>query len=103
VVTGAVASTGAAADEHLLAEVLWQHHRLSRLGIPEAVADSKYGTTFNFLYLGRLGIPAFIPLTRFGVMRKWHGKAGPSRDMHVKCCQKESGLEAQRGDRHEEG
>jgi hypothetical protein len=50
--------------------VLWQHHRLSGLGIPAAVADAKYGTSFNFLYLGRLGIPAFIPLTRFGVMRK---------------------------------
>ena len=70
VITAAVATTGAAADEHHLAEVLWQHHRLSRLGIPAAVADAKYGTTFNFLYLGRLGIPAFIPLTRFGNMRK---------------------------------
>jgi len=70
VITAAVATTGAEADEHLLAEVLWQHHRLSGLGIPAAVADAKYGTTFNFLYLGRLGIPAFIPLTRFGVMRK---------------------------------
>jgi transposase len=70
VITAAVATTGAEADEHLLAEVLWEHHRLSGLGIPAAVADAKYGTTFNFLYLGRLGIPAFIPLTRFGVMRK---------------------------------
>jgi len=70
VITAAVATSGTAADEHLLAEVLWQHHRLSGLGIPAAVADAKYGTTFNFLYLGRLGIPAFIPLTRFGVMRK---------------------------------
>jgi len=70
VITSAVATTGAAADEHLLGEVLWQHHRLSGLGIPVAVADAKYGTSFNFLYLGRLGIPAFIPLTRFGNMRK---------------------------------
>ena len=70
VITAAVATTGAAADEHLLAEVLWQHHRLSGLGLREVVADAKYGTTFNFLYLGRLGIPAFIPLTRFGNMRK---------------------------------
>ena len=70
VITAAIASTGAAADEHYLAEVLWQHHRLSGLGIPAAVADAKYGTSFNFLYLGRLRIPAFIPLTRFGVMRK---------------------------------
>ena len=50
--------------------MLWQHHRLSGLGIPQAVADAKYGTSFNFLYLGRLGIPTFIPLTRFGLMRK---------------------------------
>jgi hypothetical protein len=70
VITAAVATTGAAADEHLLAEVLWQHHRLSGLSFPEVVADAKYGTTFNFLYLGKLGIPAFIPLTRFGNMRK---------------------------------
>jgi hypothetical protein len=70
VITAAVATTGAEADEHLLAEVLWQHHRLSGLGIPAAVADAKYGTTFNLLYLGRLGIPTFIPLTRFGNMRK---------------------------------
>jgi transposase len=70
VVTAAIATTGAAADEHHLADVLWEHHQLSGLGIPAAVADAKYGTSFNFLYLGRLGIPTFIPLTRFGVMRK---------------------------------
>jgi transposase len=88
VITSAVATTGAAADEHLLAEVLWQHHRLSGLGIPAAVADAKYGTSFNFLYLGKLGIPAFIPLTRFGVMRKdiWgreHFKWLPDEDAYL--------------------
>jgi transposase len=70
VITAAVASTGAEADEHLLAEVLWQHHRLSGLRMREVVADAKYGTSFNFLYLGRLGVEAYIPLTRFGNMRK---------------------------------
>jgi transposase len=70
VITAAVATTGAAADEHLLGEVLWQHRRLSKLGVPEVVADAKYGTTFNFLYLGRLGIQTVIPTTRFGNMRK---------------------------------
>jgi IS5 family transposase len=70
VITAAVATTGAEADEHLLAEVLWQHRRLSGLNLREVVADAKYGTSFNFLYLGRLGIGAVIPLTRFGVMRK---------------------------------
>ncbi len=40
-----------------LPEVLWQHWRLSRLGVPAVVADAKYGTTVNYLYLGRLGIP----------------------------------------------
>jgi hypothetical protein len=70
VITAAVATTGAEADEHLLAEVLWQHRRLSGLKLGEVVADAKYGTSFNFLYLGRLGLSAFIPLTRFGVMRR---------------------------------
>jgi transposase len=70
VITAAVATTGIEADEHLLAEVLWQHRRLSGLKLREVVADAKYGTSFNFLYLGRLGMRAVIPLTRFGVMRK---------------------------------
>lgn len=70
VITAAVATTGAAADEHLLGEVLWQHRRLSRLGIPEVVADAKYGTTGNFLYLGQLGVRTVIPTTRFGNMRR---------------------------------
>jgi len=34
------------------------------------VADAKYGTTQNFLHLGQLGIPTFIPSTRFGNLRK---------------------------------
>ena len=50
--------------------MLWQHRRLSKLGVPEVVADAKYGTTGNFLYLGQLGIPAVIPATRFGNMRR---------------------------------
>jgi hypothetical protein len=66
VITAAVATTGAAADEHLLPEVLWQHRRLSKRAIPAAVADAKYGTTLNYLYLEHAGIPAFIPTTRFG-------------------------------------
>ena len=66
VITAAVATTGATADEHLLAEVLWQHRRLSRLAVPEVVADAKYGTGPNYLYLDQAGIPAFIPTTRFG-------------------------------------
>jgi hypothetical protein len=46
--------------------VLWQHRRLSRLGVPEVVADAKYGTGPNYLYLDKAGIPAFIPTTRLG-------------------------------------
>jgi transposase len=66
VITAAVATTGTEADEHLLAEVLWHHRRLSKHAIPAAVADAKYGTTLNYLYLEHAGIPAFIPTTRFG-------------------------------------
>jgi len=68
--SAAVVTTGVEADEHPLAEVLWQHHRLSGLKLGEVVADAKYGTSFNFLYPGRLGLRGFIPITRFGVMRK---------------------------------
>ena len=66
VITAAVATTGTEADEHVLAEVLWHHRRLSKHAIPAAVADAKYGTTLNYLYLEHAGIPAFIPTTRFG-------------------------------------
>jgi transposase len=66
VITAAVATTGAEADEHLLPDVLWQHRRLSKQAVPAAVADAKYGTTLNYLYLEHAGIPAFIPTTRFG-------------------------------------
>jgi len=66
VITAAVATTGAEADEHLLTEVLWHHRRLSRLSVPEVVADAKYGTGPNYRYLDQAGIPAFIPTTRFG-------------------------------------
>ncbi|MPZ51105.1 MAG: IS1182 family transposase [Dehalococcoidia bacterium] len=88
VITAAVATTGIEADEHLLAEVLWQHRRLSGLKLGDVVADAKYGTSFNFLYLGRLGLRAFIPLTRFGVMRKdiWgreHFRWLPEEDVYL--------------------
>jgi transposase len=43
VITAAVATTGIAADERLLPEVLWQHRRLSSLGVPAVVADAKTG------------------------------------------------------------
>jgi transposase len=70
VITAAVATTGAEADEHLLPDVLWHHRRLSRLGVPAVVADAKYGTGPNYLFLGERGIPAFIPTTRFGHQHK---------------------------------
>jgi transposase len=70
VITAAVATTGVAADEHFLGEVLRQHRRLSGLGVPEVVADAKYGTGPNYLYLDQAGIPAFIPTTRFGNQHK---------------------------------
>jgi IS5 family transposase len=66
VITAAIATTGAAADEQLLPDVIWQHRRLSRLPVPALVADAKYGTGVNYLALDQAGIPAFIPVTRFG-------------------------------------
>ena len=46
--------------------MFWHHRRLSKQAISAAVADAKYGTTLNYLYLEHAGIPAFIPTTRFG-------------------------------------
>lgn len=66
VITAAIATTGAAADEHHLADVLWEHRRLSHLGIDEVVADAKYGTAANYEHLDQAGATAFIPTTRFG-------------------------------------
>ena len=66
VITAAIATTGATADERMLTDVLWQHRRLSRLRVPAVVADAKYGVGGNFLWLDQAGIPAFIPVTRFG-------------------------------------
>ncbi|MFQ6059334.1 MAG: transposase [Anaerolineae bacterium] len=66
VITAAVATTGATADEHLLGEMLWAHRPLSKLPIPELVADAKYGTATNYLYLHKAGIRAFIPPRRYG-------------------------------------
>jgi hypothetical protein len=43
---------------------------LCRLGVPAVVADAKYGTTVNYLYLGQPVTPAFVPTTRFGNLRK---------------------------------
>ena len=65
-ITAVVASTGAAADEHYLAGVLWQHRRLSRMAVSEVVADAKYGTAFNYEHLDHAGATDFIPPTRFG-------------------------------------
>ena len=58
VITAAVATTGTEADEHLLPDLLWHHRRLSRLRISAVVADAKYGTGPNYLFLGERGIPA---------------------------------------------
>jgi len=66
VITAAVATTGITADEHLLGEVLWEHRRMSKLPTSELVADGKYGTASNYLYLHKAGIRAFIPPRRYG-------------------------------------
>ena len=44
-----------------MGEVLWDHTRLSRLPLREVVADAKYGTMANCLYLHQAGLRAFIP------------------------------------------
>jgi transposase len=61
VITSAVVTPGATADEHLLEELVWQHRR--RVGrLPcDVVADRRYGTLGIYRYLAQLGIRAAIP------------------------------------------
>lgn len=66
VITAVVASSGAEVDEHYLADVLWNHRRLSHVPVSEVVADARYGTAFTYQHLDHAGIAAFIPPTRFG-------------------------------------
>ena len=61
VITAAMATTGAKADEHLLGDMLRYHSSLSGLPVKEIVADAKYGTMTNYEFLQRAGITAFIP------------------------------------------
>ena len=60
VITAAVPTIGTDADEHLLGDVLRQHRRLSHLLLRDVVADAKYGTMANYVYLHRAGLRVFI-------------------------------------------
>lgn len=88
VITAAVATSGAIADEHLLGEVLWQHRRLSQLPFREVVADAKYGTMANYLYLHQAGLRAFIPPRQHkqgprGVRRRDHFRYLSDDDVYL--------------------
>jgi len=60
VITAAVVTPGATADEYLLEELLWHHRqRVGRLP-RHVVADRRYGTLHHYRYLAELGIQAAI-------------------------------------------
>ena len=60
VITAAVVTPGATADEYLLEELLWRHRqRVGRLP-RHVVADRRYGTLHHYRYLAELGIQAAI-------------------------------------------
>lgn len=60
VITAAVVTPGATADEYLLEELLWRHRqRVGRLP-RHVVADRRYGTLHHYRYLAELGIQASI-------------------------------------------
>jgi transposase len=60
VITAAVVTPGATADEYLLEELLWRHRqRVGRLP-RHVVADRRYGTFHHYRYLAELGIQAAI-------------------------------------------
>jgi transposase len=61
VITAAVVTPGATADEYLLEELLWRHRqRVGRLP-RDVVGDRRYGTLHHYRYLAELGIRAVIP------------------------------------------
>jgi len=60
VITAAVVTPGATADEYLLEELLWRHRqRVGRLP-RDVVADRRYGMLHHYRYLAELGIRAAI-------------------------------------------
>jgi len=61
VITAAVVTPGATADEHLLNELLWRHRRIVGRLPEDVVADRKYGTMENYSYLAQLGLHAVMP------------------------------------------
>jgi transposase len=61
VITAALVTTGAKADEHLLSEMLQYHSKLTNLPVEVVVADAKYGTMANYELLDKRGMTAFIP------------------------------------------
>jgi hypothetical protein len=61
VITAAVVTPGATADEYLLEELLWRHRRLVGRLPRHVVADRRYGTLHHYRYLAELGIQAAIP------------------------------------------
>ena len=44
-----------------MGEMLGQHNRLSGLTVSEVVADARYGTIANYVFLHHAGLTAFIP------------------------------------------
>ncbi len=61
VITAAVLTPGATADEHVLNELLWRHRRIVGRLPRDVVADRKYGTMENYSYLAQLGLHAVMP------------------------------------------
>ena len=64
VITAALATTGARADEHFLQAVLEDHSRYAGLPVKEVVAYAKYATMANYTFLDAAGMQAFIPPRR---------------------------------------
>ena len=60
VITVAVVTPGATADEYLLKELLWRHRRLVGRLPRDVIADRRYGTLLHYRYLAELGIRAAI-------------------------------------------
>jgi len=61
IITATLTTPGSVNEAHLLTELLDEHHTYTGCKAEAAVADSKYGTTENFLTLHDRGVRAHMP------------------------------------------
>lgn len=70
IITATDAAPGDVNEAHLMLPLLEQHHATTEIEAETVVADSKYGTIYNFLACHDLGIQAHIPDLREAAVKR---------------------------------